>query len=424
MNKIVVFLFAFLTGLGFISCSKADNPEKSSPVIAVRNQGNPIGNPQQFTIGPSAGSYETTNKLLKIDVPAGAAEAGTILSVQEITNTSPGSVGSAYRISTNIELNAPITVNYSYKDLVDSLGVPDCLMGMALQDSTGIWWLQVNRGINIGGKFVSISIDKNGDCALATPAKMTPVFSSVRPNTAVELAVVGTITSFPRSELCNFFRAGASPVALTEEYLLDPAIVDEWKVLARGEGVGTLVADGAAATYTTADYELPEINPVTILLFLTSSDRPFSAKVFVQPDVNGLSIWIADRQYFFSDDMVEVTLQSNGTMGMAWEGPDGMGSLIWKNNSTGQFPWNFTNTQFLFEPADIIPKQAYQSFMNDGVELSMGELTITKKAQKGQKLTGTIYIPEAGITITDENGNGEYLGFSRVVGAFNLMRDE
>ncbi|MBL7769360.1 MAG: hypothetical protein JNK20_10315 [Flavipsychrobacter sp.] len=396
--------------------------EKDLPVTAIRNRGEAIGSPSTFTISPNGGNYVVNNGLVKIEVPVGAAETGTQLTVQEISNTSPGSIGPAFRISTNKELNAPVSVNYSYRDLADSLSLnPECTLGMSLQDSSGVWWLQAGRSINIAQKYVSISI-RGGDCALATPVKLTPVYSIVRPNTSVELAAIGTIHVVPQTDLCNLFRNGASSMAMTEEYLLDPGLVEKWEVLSRGPGTGTLHPEGGAAVYKTADYELPEINPVTILLFMTTSKKPLSAQVFVQPDVTGLSIWIGDKQYLFNDEMVDLGIDSDGSMGMSWEGPDGMGSMTWKQNATGTYSWNENNTIFLFEPTGISPQQAFQSFYNDGRTVSSGDIIITKAGSVGQKISGTLLIQEAGRTNT-ESGNGEYLGSSKLVGTFNLMRD-
>lgn len=404
------------------SCSKSADAKKNQPVTAIRKKGEAIGRPNTFTIGPNGGAYAVNNGLVKIDVPVGAAESGTILTVQELTNTSPGSFGPAFRITTSKELRAPVIVQYSYRDLADSLILPpECILGMSLQDSSGVWWLQTGRGINIGQQYVSITMT-GGDCALATPVQLTPVYSIVRPNTSVELAAVGTIQVIPRTDLCNFFRNGAGSVAMTEEYLLEPGLVEKWEVLSRGPGTGTLVPDGGAAVYKTSNYELPEINPVTILLFMTTSQKPLSAKVFVQPDVTGLSIWIGNTQYLFNDEMVDLGVDSDGSMGMSWEGPDGMGSMTWKRNATGTFSWNETNTMFLFEPEALSPRQAFQSFTNDGRTVSPGDIVITKMGSVGQKISGTLLIQEAGRTNT-ESGNGEYLGFSRLVGTFNLMRD-
>ncbi|MCG7860441.1 hypothetical protein MD537_25895, partial [Flavihumibacter sediminis] len=95
-----------------------------------------------------------------------------------------------------------------------------------------------------------------------------------------------------------------------------------WILLAEGEGIGTLQPNGSSAVYKTADFELPEINPATILFYMKSSPKPLSAKVFVQTDVTGLSIWIGNTQYLFNDAQVELGMDNDGSMGMSWEGSD------------------------------------------------------------------------------------------------------
>lgn len=417
-HLLIASIFCFIS----ISCTKPDQDISDQPGIAVRNKGQAIGAATNISLSPNGGSFSVTNQPIIVDVPAGAAATGTILTVQEISNTSPGSIGPAFRISTNTELNAPVTINYSYRDLLDSIGInPECTLSLSVQDSIGVWWLQTGRTINLAQQVVSIGL-RAGDVALVTPVKLTPAFSTLRPRSEIELEAVGTLVIAPQTDICDFFRTGASPVAMTEEYLLDPALADRWILLAEGEGVGTLQPKGSSATYKTADFELPEINPATILFYMKSSPKPLSAKVFVQTDVTGLSIWIGNTQYLFNDAQVELGMDNDGSMGMSWEGSDGMGSMTWKQNANGTYSWNENNTMFLFEPTGISPQQAFQSFFNDGRTVRSGDIIITKAGSVGQKISGTLLIQEAGRTNT-ESGNGEYLGSSKLVGTFNLMRD-
>lgn len=423
--RITNSLFALLLSVSLLStfsCSKSDHTGKIKPEPAVRNQGLAVGNPSSFSIGETAGSYTVPNTPITVDVPAGAANPGTILSVQEITNTSPGSFGPAFRITTDIELNAPVTVNYSYRELIDSVGQhPECRLGISWQDTTGIWWMQAARDINLARRSVSISMI-SGDLALAMPIKLTPAYSTVTPGAEVNITAAGTITVIPRADICSFFRSGASPIAMTEEYILEPGLVDRWVLMAEGEGIGTLHPTGASTVYKTTNHDLPIINPVTILLFTRNSPKPHSANVFVQTEVSGLNISIGNLQYVFNDDMVDIGAQNDGIMGIRFEGPDGFGSINWKENTRGEFQWNESTNMFMFNPSDASPLQVFQSMYNDGLNVSAGSVTITQSGAIGQKISGTIYIEQAGRTNT-ESGNGEYLGASRVVGSFNLMRD-
>lgn len=147
------------------------------------------------------------------------------------------------------------------------------------------------------------------------------------------------------------------------------------------------------------------------------------AKVFVKPDVSGITIWIGSKQYVFTDDMIDVSIDSDGSLGMYWEGSNGQGSLICLKGKVGTYSWNSTSTQFLFEPADLTPLQAFQQFYEDGTIVSAGDIRITKSGGVGQIISGSFEIANAGRTNT-ESGNGEYLGSSKVVGVFKVMRDQ
>ena len=141
-NSVFPLLIAGIVCLTSTSCTKPDQDISDQPGIAVRNKGQVIGAATNITLGPNGGSISVTNQPIKVDVPTGAAATGTILTVQEISNTSPGSIGPAFRISTNKELNTPVTINYSYRDLLDSIGInPECTLSLSVQDSIGVWWL-------------------------------------------------------------------------------------------------------------------------------------------------------------------------------------------------------------------------------------------------------------------------------------------
>ena len=156
--------------------------------------------------------------------------------------------------------------------------------------------------------------------------------------------------------------------------------------------------------------------PVAILISLIFTGCSKSDK---ELDDFKLTIVIDNKEYVFNDDMVDLTMDNTGAMGMSWEGPDGMGSMTWEVNDTGRFQWNDNTNQFLFEPDDISPRQAFQSYYNDGLEVSTGEVTIS---ESGEIISGRIFIQQAGRTNT-ESGNGEYMGESRLTGSFILRRD-
>lgn len=417
----LLYVMAIMISVFVIGCKK-DGQAAYQPSPSKREAGVPNGVEEQFPVDASGGVFTSGDKRVVIDVPKNIASPGTRIILQQITNTSPSSFGHAYRIFADKKLTGSFVVRLSYAGMEDSVGVnPLCQLGMAIQDTaTGIWALQTGRSISEVGKYVSVTTS-GGDCAFALPIRLTPEYSVIRPSGEVQLALVGNII-LPSGDMCDIFGSGKQPVPLVEDYYLEPHLIDRWELLARGNGTGTLTALGNRASYRASAHELPGINPVTVLVFLKSSERPVSAKVFVQPDVNGLKIWIGSKEYVFNNDAVDLGINADGSMSMNWESNAGMGHMSWRNNTTGVFEWNSNNTQFLFEPADFIPLQALQSFYSDGTIVSAGDIRITATGTTGQKVSGSFIIEQAGRTNV-ESGNGEYLGASKVTGIFNLMRD-
>lgn len=391
--------------------------------VSKRPAGTAIGNSEKLSFGTAGGEFTSKSEDLKIEIPEGAVNGNATLTVQHITNTSPASFGNAYRISTSKPLSKPMTIKLSYENQSDSLpGEPECSISVSIQDSiSGVWSLQTKRIINTSEKSIAYSTSSKVDISCVVPVRLTPAYSEIRPLDEMLLKVVSNIV-IPREGLCAIYGNQTASLSMGDDYLVESALIDKWELLSTGEGKGTLTPKGNTALYKASAHELPAINPATILVFLKQTQRPLSAKVFVKPEVTGLAIWIGTKQYVFTDDMIDVSVESDGSLGMYWEGSGGQGSLNCQKNKVDKYTWNSTSNQFLFEPSDITPLQAFQQLFNDGTTVSEGNIRITKSGGVGQKISGSFEIASAGRTNT-ESGNGEYLGASKVVGIFNVMRD-
>lgn len=408
----------------FVACKKNDNEIGNAAYKpSKRPAGGGIENVEQFTFGASATTVSSQNGGIRIEIPAQATAGTGSVTIQKIENTSPGALGDAYRISFDKQLIKPVTVKFSYEDKLDSLsGGAECTGGIAIQDTvTGFWALQTKVAFNAGGNYVSYNTnEKKFDMAFVQPVRLSPASKTVRPLTDVSFTVLSNIPPL-NDPLCSLYGTDRSPILLCDDLLAESTIIDRWELLnLESEGAGTLSHNGSKAIYKTSPYELPVINPATILVFLKHHIRPLSAKVFVQPEVSGLKFSIGNRQYSFNDDAIEAGLDNAGRFGMSWDLGAHSGSLTGRGGTAGSYNWDDNLTQFLFVPGDMTPQQAFQAYYNDGLIVSAGHVKLTQVGVVGQRITGTFEIANAGSTNMETSA---YMGDRKIVGAFNVMRD-
>jgi len=112
--------------------------EADAPPI-LTHAGVPTGGAEVTTIGPSGGEIASGDGRLKIKVPAGAVTKSTDFSIQPITHSALGGVGSAYRLRPEGALASPVTITlkgpafYEQGTSLDDLGI-------AYQDASGFWF--------------------------------------------------------------------------------------------------------------------------------------------------------------------------------------------------------------------------------------------------------------------------------------------
>ena len=132
-----------------------DDPEEEPEPTAV---GFPNGLPVSKTIGPGGGTVSIDGKV-EIEIPAGALNADTEISIQPITNNALNGNGNAYRLGPDgTTFTKPVKLTFPYTPIVD--GPP--LTGIAFQNDDGIWysngkvsWNQTNHTVTAETKHFS-----------------------------------------------------------------------------------------------------------------------------------------------------------------------------------------------------------------------------------------------------------------------------
>lgn len=145
-----------------IACKKGSSPSLGSgsdnPVPAITAVGTPVGSPVTKNVDASGGSLASPDGKLVLSIPAGALSASTAISIQPVTNTAPGGIGSAYQLlPEGTKFNKAVTITFHYTDS-DANGSLPYFLYIAYQDSANAWEADLKqRNLDTVAKTVSIT---------------------------------------------------------------------------------------------------------------------------------------------------------------------------------------------------------------------------------------------------------------------------
>lgn len=223
--------------------------------------GSAIGTLVTKSIGSAGGSIASDDGNIELIFPAGALAANTDISIQPISNNAPGGLGNAYRfLPEGAKFATAVTAKFHYtpNDLAESLAD---LMGIAFQDSAGIWYRTNNFTNDTLHKIISASLNHFSDWSAFEIMRLSPVSTFVKVNNSVNLeAVIVDIAGNDDDELAPIFK-NSSPIKWSANGILNG-----------NSTVGTLTAIADDAVYT-APAKAPSDNPVAV-----SAELPFKHK--------------------------------------------------------------------------------------------------------------------------------------------------
>ncbi|MGE7776834.1 hypothetical protein ACQKLP_19100 [Chitinophaga sp. NPDC101104] len=216
-------------------------PQPQQPDI--RPHGTPVGTAIKKTVGAAGGTIVATGGRITVDIPAGALAANTELTLQEVTNTLPGSPGKSFRLGPeSIKFAKPITLTIPYTDalLADSIH-PDALF-LAYQDKAGGWRFMAKSRVDKANKVVKVETDHFSDWALYALFWLHADLDYLSIGKTTELQVLSMMNEPGRP-------IGEHPeIAITAAKALEnPNNVKNWKVT--GEAGGTLEPRGLKALF-------------------------------------------------------------------------------------------------------------------------------------------------------------------------------
>ncbi|RYF71806.1 MAG: hypothetical protein EOO39_13280, partial [Cytophagaceae bacterium] len=193
------FLYLLLTilMLGTISCKHdPDAVIPGSPGGDGTQQpvGESLGERETKQIGPAGGSIQSGDGTLTITVPAGALTALTEVGIEPITSTCPGGIGDGWRLTPHGKAFAkPVEIKLNYAAQKDSVSLPQAL-GLAYQDSKGVWRFVGNTSINAGTHTLTMQTTHFSDWVVVQWMTLSPISARVGQKQQVTLKALKYIT--------------------------------------------------------------------------------------------------------------------------------------------------------------------------------------------------------------------------------------
>lgn len=263
--------------------------------------GTPTGNSVSVAVGASGGSVKSADGMVELDIPAGALSANTNITVQPITNNCPGAGLEAYRFGPNgLHFNQPVTLKIHYTDAELQSTLAD-LMGIAFQDSAGIWYRFKTFTNDSVQKVLTVSIQHFTDYAEFYMLHINPDYATLATGKSVNLQV--EVAYSDDDEIVAL--PGSAPPSDID---VDPVIVYKsnqsiWAVNGGltdqdygsiTDGQGTL-----AATYTAPSAVPASGNPVAVSATFDMGGMVFHGKKFNKTTlVSNIMIVGKKRSYF------------------------------------------------------------------------------------------------------------------------------
>ncbi|MHA4846045.1 hypothetical protein ACX0G7_17850 [Flavitalea antarctica] len=266
MKRITVALFAFLQ-FALFSCNKNIDVQMETPPQMPAGTPTPVGIADstpvsQKIIGAEGGTLLSSDSRIKITIPAGAFSSAQQVSIQSISNHNPMAVKKAYRLQPhNVKFSKPATIEFFYsdEDIVNML--PEAL-GIAYQDSTGIWQKQGTAVVDKSNQSVKVATTHFSDWSLFESFYLL--------NSATVVPVNGTsqLEVFTTDDILVPLVPGKE-IPMGKKISLTPEHIKEWKLA----GAGSLQASGSKALYKAPPQVPGSPNPVGISVNLDLKQR-------------------------------------------------------------------------------------------------------------------------------------------------------
>lgn len=186
---VVGILFLVLWGCG--GGGGGNNPGAGAPPTPTSfPAGTPNGPATTGTLGPAGGTLATADGKITLTFPAGALAADTTIEIQPITNTAPGGLGTAYRLSPGGTTFAnPVQITFPFTDADLAGSTPEAL-GIGFQDDQGFWRIGTNPVRDDAAKTITVTTTHFSDWSRLLGWQIVPAEKTIESGDQVGLTVV------------------------------------------------------------------------------------------------------------------------------------------------------------------------------------------------------------------------------------------
>jgi hypothetical protein len=235
-----------------------DDDTSGEPTGTVFPSGMPTGPATTAVIGPEGGTLDSADGMLRLTIGPGALAEDTTIGIEPITNTAPGGLGTAYRLSPDGTTFAnPVELAFVVED-GDLAGSVEDVLTIGFQDHEGLWWAAPESDVvrELDANTIAVSTTHFSDWSRLSGLQLRPPEQTVREGETIGLTVVDCQTQGGDEENLPSLLAQCS---IDAELPPLPGLVDEWAVDGiRGgsETVGTVIAGSRPdqALYTAPEF--------------------------------------------------------------------------------------------------------------------------------------------------------------------------
>lgn len=369
----------------------------------------------EFTIGAGGGQFSSPDGFIKVLVPQGAVSENSIFRLQPVKNTCDAALGQSYSLLPHgRQFNKPVTIVFSYADLMDSIASEEVL-SIAYQDAQGVWQLVRPLTINTNNKTVSVNTTHFSNWTLVTWLKLVPTSSVIGENESLPLQVLN-FHPYADDLLAPLNNADITHLPLGKGVPVAANLIKKWNLT----GSGTLQGNGSKATYK-APASVTEQSAATVVAQIVSEQHQLLLLGHIRILQNGVVFRIGGGEWqhlpgnasYLDESQCGIAgVSETFNLSLIW--PGGIGNFTWVHeNSSQNTALNLSNlgAGYIFASWYLGP--------NDEVKNSGGSISIEKWGAVGEWVTGSFsVIPSGKFSVA----SGKQLTTSGIEGHFRMKR--